>query len=201
MGEQKTLSKVIEMLEAGFDVLNEKYFENTLSKSVITVQSTPGSDGHFTYGKVWNLPENQRAYEINISAESIGNEIEHTVDTLIHEMVHQYCTENEIKETSRSGTYHNKRFKAEAEKRGLIVSFDKKYGFGFTKPSEEVIEFVRSNEVFQQIALSRTTIIEEKEKKKSSTRKYKCPTCDQSVRATKEVKVICGECGINMVCC
>ncbi|MBL1226490.1 SprT-like domain-containing protein [Enterococcus sp. BWR-S5] len=201
MKERTALSEVVKMLEQGFDILNEKYFENALSKSVITVQSTPGSDGHFTQGKVWNLPEEQKAYEINVSAESLGNEIEHTVDTLIHEMVHQYCAENDIKDTSRGGTYHNKKFKAEVEKRGLIVTFDKKYGFGFTKPSEEVVEFVKSNEVFQKIALSRTATTKKKGEKKSSTRKYECPCCEQSVRATKEVKVICGECGVNMVCC
>lgn len=30
--------------------------------------------------------------------------------------------------------------------------------------------------------------------KRSSTRKYKCPCCGNSVRATKTVNVICGDC-------
>ena len=33
-----------------------------------------------------------------------------------------------------------------------------------------------------------------KTKKPSSTRKYICPCCHQSVRATKAVNIICGDC-------
>ncbi len=36
-------------------------------------------------------------------------------------------------------------------------------------------------------------------KKPSSTRKYTCPVCGQSIRATKEVNVICGDCMVKMV--
>ena len=196
MKEKTALSEVVKMLEDGFDILNEKYFENTLSKSVITVQSTPSAYGHFTCGKVWNLSEDENAYEINLGAETLNREIEHVVATLIHEMVHQFCAENDI-----GNTYHNKRFKEQAEQRGLIISYAEKIGWSVTQPTEELVEFVKGNELFQKIALSRTTVEKKRGKKKSSTRKYKCMTCGQSVRATKEVKVICGECGINMVCC
>ena len=33
----------------------------------------------------------------------------------VHEMVHYYCQINNIQDTSRGNTYHNKRFKEEAE--------------------------------------------------------------------------------------
>ena len=33
-----------------------------------------------------------------------------------------------------------------------------------------------------------------KTKKPSSTRKYICPCCHQSVRATKAVNILCGDC-------
>jgi len=201
MKEKTALSEVVRMLEMAFDILNDKYFEGTLSKSVITVQSTPKAYGYFTCGKVWNLSKNENAYEINLGAETLNREIEDTVATLIHEMVHQFCAENEIKDVSRGNTYHNKRFKEQAEKRGLIITYADKIGWSVTKPTEELIEFVKGNELFQKIALSRTTVEKEKTKKKSSTRKYECPDCEISVRATKEVKIICEECGQRMVCC
>lgn len=201
MKERMALSEVVKMLEQGFDILNEKYFENALSKSVLTVQSTPSAYGHFTCGKVWKLSETETAYEINLGAETLDRDIEHVVATLVHEMVHQYCAENDIKDVSRGNTYHNKKFKEQAEKRGLIITKAEKIGWSVTEPTKELIEFVKGSELFQKIALSRTTFEKAKGKKKSSTRKYECLSCGQSVRATKEVKVICGECGINMVCC
>ena len=35
-------------------------------------------------------------------------------------------------------------------------------------------------------------------KKPSSTRKYICPICRQSVRATKIVNILCGDCMVKM---
>ena len=36
-------------------------------------------------------------------------------------------------------------------------------------------------------------------KKKSSTRKYVCPCCGMSVRATREVRIACMDCGEQMI--
>ena len=38
-----------------------------------------------------------------------------------------------------------------------------------------------------------------KPKKKSSTRKYICPVCHNSVRATKDVNILCMDCDEQMV--
>jgi len=35
-------------------------------------------------------------------------------------------------------------------------------------------------------------------KKPSSTRKYFCPECSMSVRATRDVRIICADCGVLM---
>lgn len=66
--------------------------------------------------------------------------IEETLDTMIHEMVHLYCRENNIKETSRGGKYHNGKFKAEAEKRGLECYQCGQYGWN-TKAGENLVEY------------------------------------------------------------
>lgn len=193
------LSETIQMLEKAFDLVNEKYFESALSKSIITIQSTPRAYGHFTTKKIWKDDRRER-YEINLGAETVNRPIEEVIATLIHEMVHQYCAENEIKDTSRGGTYHNKRFKQEAEKRGLRITYNYRIGFSITEPSEDLLAFVQSTKWLEQIPWHRQTRIEQPDvtESTSSTRKYQCTECGMSVRATKEVYIICGDCQVTM---
>ena len=42
------ISEEVVSLGEAFDVLNQRYLENTLSRHVITIQSTPGAHGRFT---------------------------------------------------------------------------------------------------------------------------------------------------------
>ena len=39
----------------------------------------------------------------------------------------------------------------------------------------------------------------EKKKKKSTVKKYICPICEESVKATKSVHIRCGDCNFRMV--
>ncbi|MFD2307519.1 SprT-like domain-containing protein [Enterococcus termitis] len=195
---EKLLSEKLEMLEIAFDDLNTKYFESALSKSVITIQSTPSSYGHFTTKQVWTVVR-KKAYEINLGAETLNRKIENIIATLVHEMVHQYCAENSIKDTSRGNTYHNKRFKEESEKRGLLISYEPRIGWSVTEPTKELIDYVRSNNIYEKISMYRKTTLKEKKSTRSSTRKYVCVSCSQTVRATKEVNIICGDCNQKMI--
>ena len=62
------LKSIQEVLEYGFSVLNRVYFNNELPAIVITIMSSPRSNGHFTLGRVWRAEEGHYN-EINISAE------------------------------------------------------------------------------------------------------------------------------------
>ena len=120
------ISEITEFLENAFDALNEKYFNGELPRVIITVQSSNrGVLGHFTPWDSWK-EENTGYKEINISAENLSRPIENVIATLQHENTHFYCNLNNIKDTSRGGVYHNKHFKEQAEKRGLIIDYDKK---------------------------------------------------------------------------
>lgn len=196
-----------------FNRLNETYFENALTKPVITIMSTPRAYGHVSVHEVW-LSEEKGRRELNIGAGTLNRPIENVVATMLHEMVHIYCMENGIKDTSRSCTYHNKRFKAEAEKRDLLISHDPRIGFSITQPSDKLIEWC-INEELEEIKVHRldyfgylppvnggsksptggTTTIVPPIRKPSSTRKYICPSCGMSVRATKTVEIACISCG------
>jgi len=132
---------------------------------------------------------------------------------LLHEMCHLYCYENGIKDTSRGYTYHNKRFKAAAESHGLIVEHHDKYGWSITHPGDDLLDFVLETGLtdilifcneYSGISISGTGSHSPNgdssiAPKKSSSRKYICPCCKNSVRATKTVNIACLDCEIPMV--
>jgi hypothetical protein len=211
-----------EMVEYGFDVLNKVYFNNELPPIVICIMSSKRTYGHYTVNKEWRV-EADRLHEINISAEHLDRPIENVMATLCHEMVHYYCALNGIADTSQGGRYHNKNFKREAEARGLIISQAPYIGWSVTQPSLEFIEVIRSNGIEKPLDINRdgyaglmigrggdgdsdgngNTVLGPDglpiAKKKTSTRKYICPKCKNSFRATKDIRVMCMDCNEQFV--
>ena len=199
-----TISQSVKFLEEAFVALNKEYFENALPTAIITIQSSPKAYGHFTFAKVWEDGQRKTAYhEINLSAEALTRPIAEVICTLLHEMVHFYCAECDIQDTSRGGTYHNSRFKAECEARDLSVKFSEKYGHAHTEPTQALKSFCTRQHWRNKLTISRSGGVggedpKPKTKKPSSTRKYICPCCGQSIRATKEVNILCIDCNAQM---
>ena len=205
------LSADTKRLEEAYSKFNDYYFESALPDVMITIQSSRGAYGHCTTQKVWASGD-ERYYELNLGAEYLDRPIENVLATLMHEMVHIYCMENGIKDTSNLGRYHNKKFKEEAEKRGLLISKHDYIGWSVTQPSEKFIGVIKEMgldvacencRVGEKIQLGGdssdgddTPGIEKKPriKKPSSTRKYVCPFCMVSIRATRDVHIICADC-------
>lgn len=209
------LKNMQEVLERGFEVLNKVYFDNELPPVVITIMSSAKTYGHFTVGKVWKVEENHYN-EINLSAEHLNRNIENVMATLQHELIHFYCQINGIADTSQNGRYHNKNFKREAEARGLIISNEKYIGYSVTKPSPEFIKVIQDNGIQKPLEINRDGFMgitgiggngsgddgsgrtdgkgTQTGKKKTSTRKYRCPCCGNSFRATKDIRVLCMDC-------
>jgi rubrerythrin len=197
-----TLKTVMTVLESWFDIFNNRYFEGKLERPVIAVNSdtTSGAFGWCTVAKVWK-GTNKEYYEINICAEHLNRPVGEIVATLLHEMVHLHNLQNAIKDTSRGNTYHNKNFKIEAEKRGLIIDRHPKYGWTLTKLNPDTEEFIKTLDT-TEFGLYRVKFHKAEAtgtSKKSSSRKYICPSCGMSVRATKEVKIMCMECEEQML--
>lgn len=207
MKETVKMSRAVGQLEKMYNKINMDKFNGELPVPIITVQSKKGTWGHCSVSKIWKRKEDN-TYEMNISAECVGKEIEEIIDTLIHEMIHLYCREKGIKEVSRGGVYHNSKFKELAEEKGLITFKTEKYGYN-TKGigNNKLIEYALSND-WTEIKIGREDIINNFRippvhigtgentpiKQPSSTRKYQCPYCKNSVRATKVVNIICGDC-------
>nr|WP_308624599.1 SprT-like domain-containing protein [uncultured Eisenbergiella sp.] len=202
------------LLEKAFDILNRVYFDSELPPVVISIMSSPKTNGHFTVGKVWRAEE-EKYNEINISAEHLDRPIGNILATLTHEMVHYYCQLKGIQDVSQGGRYHNKLFKQEAEKRGLNISYAKYIGYSVTEPSEKFIRLIESYGLAKPIDINRDGAMISwgaggsggdgdggtdggkgvpVAKKKTSTRKYVCPVCGNSFRATKDIRVLCMDC-------
>ena len=192
-----------------FDLLNEEFFESALSRPTITIQSTPKAYGHFSLREDTWISKLGATHEINLGAGTLSRPIENVVSTLLHEMIHYWNYECGIQDCSRGGTYHNRRFKEAAEARGLQVERSDKYGWSHTSPGDALLDFVlkcgltdiliNRNEFsgFQIPGTgthSGTGGMGGYTPKKSSTRKYICPCCGMSVRATKTVRVKCMDC-------
>ena len=197
-------SRVIGYLEKIYRQLNIDKFDGELEEPIITVQSSTKAYGHVTCSKEWTVKDSQK-YELNISAEYLKRPIENVVSTMLHEMVHIYNLMHNIQDTSRGNIYHNKRFKEKAESVGLIIEYNDRIGYSIISPSEELLDYIIENG-WTDILINKgkyetdngNQTMKPKEKKPSSTRKYICPCCGNSVRATKTINIICGDCNKTM---
>lgn len=192
----------VKYLERLYDYCNEKLFNNELDKPVITVQldSKNKTNGWFTPAKVWKASEtDEGAHEINITAQQLNRTVREIASTMIHEMCHYYAEVNNMQDTSRSGTYHNKLFKQIAEKHGLTVSKLPTIGWSHTELTPEtdvlITAFIEHN---PETIIYRSPVFAGQTVKTTSTRKYVCPCCKQSVRATKQVNIMCLDCNEPM---
>lgn len=207
------LSEHSKFLEQAYMILNRVYFGDSLPEAVITIQSSQRSYGYITTEKIWKDSWDSY-YEINLSAEYLNRPVENIIATLLHEMCHLYAMENNIKDTSNNHRYHNKRFKEIAEKRDLKISYHEGIGWSVTEPTEQLIEIIKKYGLNSPIDYVRMGALGQTgngdnngsegssgkpPKKKSSTRKYICPVCHNSVRATKDVNIGCLDCHVQMI--
>lgn len=182
-----------------FNAFNKEYFEDKLPKVIITFESgyKKGAYGWIYTKPTWEQSRQER-YNINISSDFLDRDIYAVMGTLLHEMCHLYALENGIKDTSRAGIYHNKKYKQIAEAHGLEVFEEDKIGYGRTMPREATRRFIDDNCGISAFEVRKLKPADKdgdgEEKPKQSRRKYKCPCCGQQITATKQVIVMCGIC-------
>lgn len=129
-------------------------------------------------------------------AEHLNRSFSEICSTLLHEMVHLWNLQNGVQDTSRNGSYHNKKFKETAEQHGLIIDKDEKYGWTRTSLNKEAEVYINSlND--DGFSLYRKKMVNVRSSSKQSTRKYVCPICGSIIRATKEVRVMCCDCDVE----
>ena len=208
--------KIIAELYTIFHALNKHYFDNSLPEVFITINQGKSKNksvyGTF-YNKVWNhkigedvnlntgesapVVDDSLIDEIAISSEYLSRPLANMASTMCHEMVHLYCAINNIEDTSNNGVYHNGRFKAEANKRGLIIEKADTIGWSVTTPDEDFIEFIKSLDINDEVfAYFRNTKIAMS--KPTPKKRWVCPCCGEQVQAKKSVKVGCWACNMQM---
>jgi hypothetical protein len=213
--KMSNIQKAIDELHVSFRKLNDEFFNGVLPEPAITIQSggKRHSMGWCSAYEVWQDKEGKiRRYELNIGAEYLNIEFMETMDTMLHEMVHLYNAINNVQDCSRGGTYHNKRFKAECEKRGFYFPKEKdaRYGWAFPKLTEETKEKIRGLGINEEVfVIARKSgwngavgsdrgsayVASESEEKKKTSYKLVCPSCNLIVRSTKpDIKIQCMEC-------
>ncbi len=195
MRSENQIGIAIEELYNIFDVLNAEYYNKELSYPIITIQANKGrilSNGWFTLNKVWKNKQADEKYEINICAERLRDSYIDIAETLNHEMVHYYNKLNDIEDVKNKR--HNKKFKARAEMSGLICELDRRFGWCTTYSPEFALMFQNKKDdafsYFRDIVLKDKPAVERKKK----IFKYKCPLCEEEIKAKLDVKVICGNC-------
>ena len=212
MKEISKYSRLAMYLEKLYDKLNHDFFDDTLERPVITVQSTARAYGHYTLYDAWSI-KGEGYRELNIGAGTLDRPIENVLATLLHEMCHQYNdVVLNVQDCSRGGTYHNRLFRETAESHGLTVTKTETYGYSRTEPADELLEWILNHNI-QEIQLCRndlpvmlpvvgkvggTSVGTAVVKTKPGSRRYVCPECGTIVRATRMVNVICGDCMCGM---
>ena len=193
------ITKTIIELNKIFNLLNEKFFENKLVQPIILIQGKfkKHTMGTCSSNPIWQKRESEenKKYEITLSGKYLNRPLEEIIATLLHEMVHLYCSLNDIKDTSNNCVYHNKKFKNEAEQRGLNIAKDKTIGWSITSLTESTKQYVASLKINQEaFNYWRNAIELGPVKPKVIMNKYKCPECGIKVVSRKPINIICGDC-------
>jgi hypothetical protein len=97
--------------------------------------------GHWWGGR-W-LADDEVRGEVLLAGEALHLPAEQVFEVLLHEAAHGLNAALDVKDTSRGGRYHNKRFRMTAELVGLDVSVMPPYGWARTELSAEAVERYR----------------------------------------------------------
>lgn len=161
---------------------------------VVNVQTSKGAFGHFS-ARRWKDGE-KYVHELALNPEYFSKPLE-VVDTIIHELVHVYCDQNSIKDTSRAGYYHNKKFKEVAEKFGLKC-IPTEAGWNTTPEGNEAkleeINKALPYPVTGEMVRRGTPKKRAEPKERTPKHKYTCPFCGTEITHKDIIFVSCFGC-------
>lgn len=186
-----------------FNEFNKNFFNGELPKVVITFEAgyKKGAYGWITTAKNWKQGNTDR-YHINLSSDYLDRPVISLCSTLLHEMCHLYALTMDIKDTSRSGIYHNKKFKQIAEAHGLACEEADKIGWSVTSVRDDLRDYVLDLASINSVRIGQKRPSDlgggSSAKPKHSSRKYICPCCGLIVRATKNCRIKCIDCDKEM---
>lgn len=186
---EKRLTMDVKFLAKQHNIKTDKLYVN--------VQTSKGAFGHFSQNR-WIMGENkEKVDELALNPEYFTNPLE-VIDTMLHELVHVYCQQNNIKDTSRNGYYHNQKFKKVAEEFGLTcIATDSGWN---TSPNgnEKKLEALNSTLPYP---VTCDMIRRSDSKKKITTHtprkkphEYVCPSCGITIKHKDLIYISCYNC-------
>ncbi|AUB31653.1 SprT-like domain-containing protein [Spiroplasma floricola] len=180
--------------------LNTFLFSSTLSEVKISIETSKRRNrltlGHFDTSKDWSDKLNQ----ITIWTLALNGDYLNIIAVLVHEMVHQYNYEHDIKDVENNQR-HNKQFKKVAESIAKlnIIKTKSRLGFAFTTPSTELVEFIEkkldfNKDIFRKMI--HKDAIEYRPRGYNKSSRYICNICNTVINNSREkpLKIMCMDC-------
>ena len=164
-----------------------------MSRIYVNIQTGKGMMGFYRQ-ESWKNGVYGNYHELALNPEHFNEPLE-VIDTMMHELVHIYCDQKGIKDTSRHGYYHNQRFKKVAEEWGLkCVSAQNGWNTS-AKDNKEFLEKVNSSLPYP-LTWDMMYRRPESAKKSAGPRKsqkhtYICPLCGMEVKHKKLIYIQC----------
>ncbi len=180
--------------------INRKYFDGDLLFKVVPHN---GIKRHVTLNQdIINYDEGLY-YRIEVNEPEFYPSSKAMIIDIVTQMVLAYGVHHKVKLTSRAGAYKNKRFKEAAEKVGLLTTKTEN-GAEPIDVNDDIIRIYNKYDFKTMNIYVLSDGISKGNKqgikiKKTNSRKYICPSCGDSFRATKEVFFMCKKCKVDAV--
>lgn len=190
-------SRILGQVEKIVRALNGTFFEGEIVAPDITVD-TYTTDAILTRTPVETTDVGEK-YGLKLNRDLLRRPIDEVVEVLLHQLIHLWCRQNNISDSSRNGNYHNKNFATIATEKGLVVVPEKSRGWVIIGITDELLDFVASQGWPEHILPPLEPSVEAEEpKKKSRSHKLECACCGAVAHASKEIHILCLDCGVEM---
>jgi predicted SprT family Zn-dependent metalloprotease len=194
-------------LDRAFHFFNERLFYSRLPAPHFTVHRKRGAHGYFWAEQFKNRDTGEQLDEIALNPDTMGRTLPEVLSTLVHEMVHL----RQQHEGKPSNGSHNKEWANMMDEIGLIPTSTGEEGGKRT--GRKVAHMIDPDGHFAIMCeqLLKTGFVlpwftdpslrgERKAKKKDLSKLcHECPSCAAKAWAKQGSKLICGECGTEML--
>lgn len=217
MKQLTKLSRTTTQLEEMFRDLNIFKFHGALATPVISISPVAHTES-VSHCPKWEV-RGEPQYHMTVPLHKFEGAMEDIVIMILHIMVHlsnmqgpvcnaymddttgaEYISLPPIQDFSRGGTYHNKYFRMEAERRGLIVEHSDK-GFQPVGISDDVRQFMEHSNwcAFLMTKYNAESDAQDNppappKRRKTTSRKLHCQRCGAAAQVKADVLLKCGLC-------
>lgn len=171
-----------------------------MTRIYVNIQTGKGMMGFYRQ-ESWRNGTDGNYHELALNPEHFNEPLE-VIDTMMHELVHIYCDQKGIKDTSRQGYYHNQRFKKVAEEWGLKCIPTQNGWNTSAKDNREFLEKINSTLPYP-LTWDMMYRRPESAKRSATTgakRKhtYICPGCNLEIKHKDIIFIRCLKCGMML---